>query len=96
MVNSPSRQQILRLYGSTLRAARSFSSYNFRNYFVRRTRENFRSMQTEQDSGKLSQAYNEAVKELAVLRRSAMVNQLYGGWRLVVENQSEVRERGEN
>ncbi|KAI6014423.1 hypothetical protein PISMIDRAFT_89311 [Pisolithus microcarpus 441] len=96
MVNSPSRQQILRLYGSTLRAARSFSSYNFRNYFVRRTRENFRNMQTEQDSGKLSYAYGEAVKELAVLRRSAMVNQLYGGWRLVVENQSEVRERGEN
>ncbi|KAI6002100.1 hypothetical protein EDD15DRAFT_1579784 [Pisolithus albus] len=96
MVNAPSRQQILRLYGSTLRAARSFSSYNFRNYFVRRTRENFRNMQVEQDSGKLSHAYGEAVKELAVLRRSAMVNQLYGGWRLVVENQSEVRERGEN
>ncbi|KAI6041494.1 hypothetical protein EDC04DRAFT_2565603 [Pisolithus marmoratus] len=96
MVNPPSRQQILRLYGSTLRAARSFSSYNFRSYFVRRTRENFRNIQTEQDSGKLSQAYNEAVKELAVLRRSAMVNQLYGGWRLVVEEQSGVRERGEN
>ena len=29
--------------------------------------------------------YNEAVAELAVLRRSAIVNQLYGGWRLAVE-----------
>ncbi|KAI6015161.1 hypothetical protein F5J12DRAFT_519742 [Pisolithus orientalis] len=96
MVNPPSRQHILHLYGSTLRAAKSFSSYNFRNYFVQRTRENFRNMQAEQDPGKLSHAYNEAVKELAVLRRSAMVNQLYGGRRLAVEEQSEVRERGEN
>ena len=34
------------------------------------------------------------VKELAVLRRSAIVNQLYGGWRLVVEKQQPERERG--
>jgi len=47
MATTPSRQQILRLYGSTLRAAKSFSSYNFRNYFVRRTRENFRSIQVK-------------------------------------------------
>jgi LYR motif-containing protein 4 len=31
--------------------------------------------------------YSEAVKELTVLRRSAIVNQLYGGWTLAVENQ---------
>ncbi|KAG2742460.1 hypothetical protein P692DRAFT_20750450, partial [Suillus brevipes Sb2] len=39
----------------------------------------------EQDPAKLSQAYNEAVKELAVLRSSTVVNQLYGGSRLTVE-----------
>jgi len=31
--------------------------------------------------------YAEAVKELTVLRRSAIVNQLYGGWTLAVEKQ---------
>jgi len=31
------------------------------------------------------------VKELAVLRRSAVVNQLYGGWRLAVEADPKVR-----
>ncbi|KAG6336654.1 hypothetical protein ID866_2435 [Astraeus odoratus] len=98
MATPPSRQQIIRLYGSTLRAAKSFSSYNFRNYFVRRTRENFRGMQVSclRDPTKLSRAYNEAVKELAVMRRSALVNQLYGGWRLAVEQQSEVRMRDDN
>jgi LYR motif-containing protein 4 len=29
--------------------------------------------------------YSEVVKESAVLRRSAVVNQLYGGWKLAVE-----------
>ena len=29
--------------------------------------------------------YSEAVKANAVLKRSAVVNQLYGGWKLAVE-----------
>ncbi|KAG9310213.1 hypothetical protein JVU11DRAFT_9857 [Chiua virens] len=91
-----SPQAILSLYGSTLRAAKSFSSYNFRNYFMQRTKENFRSMQAENDPAKLTLAYNEAIKELEVLRRSAIVNQLYGGWRLAVEQQSDVRESRDN
>ena len=48
---------------------------------------------------KLTALYTDAVKELAVLRRSAIVNQLYGGWRLAVESESEsngdIRERGD-
>lgn len=45
MAAPPSPRAILSLYGSTLRTAKSFSSYNFRNYFLRRTKENFRGMQ---------------------------------------------------
>ncbi|KAI9567713.1 hypothetical protein HD554DRAFT_937715 [Boletus coccyginus] len=81
----PSPRAILSLYGSTLRAARSFSSYNFRNYFLSRTKDTFRSMQAEKNPAKLSFSYNEAVKELEVLRRGAVVNRLYGGQRLAVE-----------
>ncbi|KAH7883076.1 hypothetical protein F5I97DRAFT_1901739 [Phlebopus sp. FC_14] len=94
MASPPSARAVLSLYASTLRAARSFSSYNFRNYFLRRTKDTFRAMQAEQDTARLSLAYNEAVKELAVLRRSAVVNQLYGGWRLAVEEQGDIRMRG--
>lgn len=46
-----------------------------------------RNAQDEKDPAKLSAFYNERVKELAVLKRSAIVNQLYGGWRVVVETQ---------
>ncbi|KAG1818995.1 uncharacterized protein BJ212DRAFT_1459466 [Suillus subaureus] len=95
MATQPSRKAILSLYASTLRTAKSFSSYNFRNYFVSRTQDTFRGMQVEQDSTKLSQAYDKAVNELAVLRRSAVLNQLYGGLRLAVEEQSNVRTRGD-
>lgn len=51
--------------------------------------------QNEKDPAKISAFYNDAVKELAVLRRSAIVNQLYGGWKLVVEKQKPAMERGD-
>ncbi|KAI5120035.1 hypothetical protein M0805_004663 [Coniferiporia weirii] len=95
-MSSPSYQSILRLYGATLRTARSFSSYNFREYFLQRTKSTFREIQNEKDQKRVAALYAAAVKEHTVLRRSAMVNQLYGGWRLVVENQKPVRNRGDN
>jgi hypothetical protein len=53
--------------------------------------------QTETNPEKLSAFYNETVKELAVLRRSAIVNQLYGGWKLVVEKDHKgEKARGDN
>ncbi|KAF8227399.1 hypothetical protein L208DRAFT_1296833 [Tricholoma matsutake] len=86
---SPSRRAILGLYSSMLRTSRSFSSYNFRRYFIQRTKDTFRLMQAESDPIKLRNMYSEAVKELSVLRRGAIVNQLYGGWTLAVENQKQ-------
>lgn len=78
-----------------LRTSRSFSSYNFREYFIRRTKSNFRAIQNEKDTARVSSLYSDAVKELAVLKRSAIVNQLYGGWRLAVEKQKPSRDRGD-
>ena len=42
---TPSRMSLLHLYGSLLRTSRSFSSYNFRTYFIRRTRRIWREFQ---------------------------------------------------
>ncbi|KAM5545932.1 hypothetical protein V8D89_000058 [Ganoderma adspersum] len=91
----PTKQSLLHLYHSMLKTSQSFSSYNFRHYFVRRTKGTFREIQDETDPTKLTTFYNEKAKELAVLKRSAIVNQLYGGWRLVVEDQKPVRDRGD-
>jgi hypothetical protein len=95
MTTTPSPRAILSLYSATLRTSRSFSSYNFREYFLRRTKAAFREMQGETDPAKVSAFYQATVKELATLKRSAIVNQLYGGWRLVVEKQKPARERGD-
>ncbi|CAO1637133.1 unnamed protein product [Jaminaea pallidilutea] len=42
-MSSPTRAQILGLYRQYLATAQSFSSYNFRTYFLRRSRDLFRS-----------------------------------------------------
>ncbi|KAL9709360.1 hypothetical protein Ac2012v2_007716 [Leucoagaricus gongylophorus] len=97
-VAAPSKGAVLHLYAAMLRTSRSFSSYNFRHYFVRKTKDTFRSIQAEEDPQKLRTMYNDAVKEFNVIRRSAIVNQLYGGWRLAVEVEKrpeEVKERGD-
>ncbi|KAH8112287.1 hypothetical protein DFH11DRAFT_1609056 [Phellopilus nigrolimitatus] len=91
----PSCESILHLYGATMRTARSFSSYNFREYFLRRAKSTFREMQREKDAKRLTMMYENAVKEHTVLQRGAIVNRLYGGWRLVVENQKPARTRGD-
>ncbi|KZP30787.1 hypothetical protein FIBSPDRAFT_907929 [Athelia psychrophila] len=98
MAAAPTREALTSLYTSMLRTSQSFSSYNFRHYFVRKTKDSFKAMETEKDTLKLSTMYNDAVKEHAVLKRSAIVNQLYGGWRLAVETEGQegIRERGDN
>jgi len=58
---------------------------------VARTKDTFRSIQNESDPEKVRSLYSDAVKEHAVLRRSAIVNQLYGGWKLAVEAKQEAK-----
>ena len=56
----------------------------------------YRSLQNESDPAKLSAFYRTAVEDLAVLKRSAIVNSLYGGWKLVVEKDKIERTRDVN
>ncbi|KZT64313.1 hypothetical protein DAEQUDRAFT_678740 [Daedalea quercina L-15889] len=96
MAAAPTKQALTELFNATMHTSREFSSYNFRNYFVRRTKGAFQSIENETDPTKLSAFYNDKTKELAVLKRSAIVNQLYGGRQLVVEKQNVQRERSDN
>ncbi|PWZ01494.1 hypothetical protein BCV70DRAFT_225784 [Testicularia cyperi] len=128
----PSRTQILQLYRKYLRTSQSFSSYNFRTYFLRRSRDMFRSTLLPQaqaaqsspyskqgsttakvspstllspetikqpagtnktsisaasltDEERLSKFYQTALEDLKVLQRSALMNRIYEGEKLVVE-----------
>ncbi len=79
------KQAASSLYRNMLRVSRSFSSYNFRLYFIRNTRTKFRLAVAETDPSRMNTAYDELSRELAVLRRAAIVNRLFEGPKLVVE-----------
>jgi LYR motif-containing protein 4 len=90
---TPTPAQIRSLYQSLLTTSNRFASYNFKNYFVRRTNESFKPILKSLDSSTpvaggidLSQFYSDQSKELEVLRRAAEVNRLYEGPKLVVEH----------
>ncbi|TFK86732.1 hypothetical protein K466DRAFT_586987 [Polyporus arcularius HHB13444] len=96
MAAATTKQSLQKLYSSMLKTSESFSSYNFREYFVRRTKSTFGEIQNETDPAKLAAFYAEKSQELSALKRSAVVNQLYGGRHLVVEDQKSERERENN
>ncbi|KAG8981749.1 hypothetical protein FRB94_008602 [Tulasnella sp. JGI-2019a] len=85
MAVPPSRTHIIQLYLNLIRTSRSFASYNFRSYFIRTTREKFRAHIHERDQSRISELYKEGLEELEILRRSAIINRLYEGPKLVVE-----------
>lgn len=45
MAVAPTKEALLQLYSNTLRTSRAFSSYNFREYFVRRAKGQWREIQ---------------------------------------------------
>lgn len=74
--------QVLGLYRSLLRNSYKFQHYNFREYFLRQTKGEFRKNRAVPDNQILVE---DAMKELAVLKRQAAVSQMYHFDKLVVE-----------
>jgi hypothetical protein len=59
---------------------------------VKRTNDLFRAAQAEEDLNRVNAFIEEKKKELEVLKRSATINQMYGGRKLVVETGEEMPE----
>eukprot|EP00428_Durinskia_dybowskii_P051183 CAMPEP_0170326394 /NCGR_PEP_ID=MMETSP0116_2-20130129/64073_1 /TAXON_ID=400756 /ORGANISM="Durinskia baltica, Strain CSIRO CS-38" /LENGTH=118 /DNA_ID=CAMNT_0010579449 /DNA_START=83 /DNA_END=437 /DNA_ORIENTATION=+ len=82
MATASRATEIARLYRQTLRAAEGLTDYNFRSYFQRRAREDFRRFASMQRRGAVDAAgtgaFLESGKEtLAMLKRQALVSSLY-------------------
>ncbi|WVQ97893.1 hypothetical protein IAU59_005010 [Kwoniella sp. CBS 9459] len=99
MPPAPTLTQIQSLYNSTITAASRFASYNFHNYFLRRTDQVFKPVldslsppagsevtASSPDPNALSKFYEEQTKELEVIKRAAEVNRMFEGPKLVVEH----------
>ena len=91
-MSRPSAQQLDQLYKQTLAASKRFASYNFREYFVRRTNERFTPLLSSSDtSGNVDASVNQKwwekrVQELDVLKRAGEVNRTFQGPKMVIEH----------
>ncbi|CAO3594475.1 unnamed protein product [Absidia cylindrospora] len=84
---SNTRSQALSLYRDLLRHGNKFSSYNFRAYAVRRSKDAFRAHQNETDPAVITQLLKKGESDLQVVKRQAAISNLYTtGDHLVVEN----------
>ncbi|EHK17175.1 uncharacterized protein TRIVIDRAFT_41665 [Trichoderma virens Gv29-8] len=78
-------QQARSLYRQLLRQGNEFSSYNFREYAKRRTRDAFRENAAVEDPRKIQELIQKGLKELQTMKRQTVIGQFYKLDRLVVE-----------
>lgn len=77
-----SKEKVLTIYRSLLRNSYKFDHYNFREYFLRKTKEEFRKHQLIPDNSTLIE---KALQDLAVLKRQSIISNMYHFDKLVVE-----------
>ncbi|KAF9349923.1 hypothetical protein BGX26_011847 [Mortierella sp. AD094] len=83
------RSQVLGLYRSLLHHSSRFASYNFRDYAIRRTRDGFHAAKNETDPEKIQDLIHKAQQQLEVVKRQALISQLYSGEKLVLETKNQ-------
>ncbi|CCK72754.1 Isd11p KNAG_0L01340 [Huiozyma naganishii CBS 8797] len=81
----PARAQVLSVYRQFIKNANQFTNYNFREYFLRRTRNTFKQNKTVEDPARLAALFGEARAELKVLKRQSVISQMYTFDKTVVE-----------
>mmetsp|Transcript_104344 Transcript_104344/g.248305 ORF Transcript_104344/g.248305 Transcript_104344/m.248305 type:complete len:86 (-) Transcript_104344:98-355(-) len=75
-----SAPEAFRVYRQTLRAAGQFTDYNFRHYFARRAREDFRaffSQERQADDASREAFMQKAKSNLEMLKRQSVISQMY-------------------
>ncbi|CDK28673.1 unnamed protein product [Kuraishia capsulata CBS 1993] len=79
------KSQVLSLYRQFLRNASKFEDYNFRNYFLRKSRDEFKKHKDVSDPAEIANFIKSARQDLLVLKRQAEISQMYHFDKLVVE-----------
>ncbi|KAF5279667.1 hypothetical protein FQA39_LY18251 [Lamprigera yunnana] len=81
-----SRMQILSLYKSLMKESSKFSGYNYRNYAIRRVRDNFKLNKNVTDDSKVTDLVKEGFQNLEIIKRQVLIGNLYSTDKLVIEN----------
>ena len=69
--------QAISLYRNLFRYGKKFSNYNFREYVLRRTREDFRVYRSVTDPSKVSELLDNGRKDLEVVKRQATLSSIF-------------------
>ncbi|XP_078688465.1 LYR motif-containing protein 4-like [Branchiostoma floridae x Branchiostoma belcheri] len=83
------RSVVLSLYKKILRESKNFSSYNFRMYALRRTRDGFRANKDITDPAKIQELIKQAEDSLQVVKRQVVIGHLYSTDKLVIEKDTQ-------
>jgi len=79
------QKEVLSVYRQLLRASQQFTNYYFREYSIRRTREDFRANRSVSDAQRITQLLDYARRNLDIIKRQALIGRLYGHQDLVIE-----------
>lgn len=79
------RATVLSLYRQMLRASQKFDNYNFREYSLRRVREEFHRHKNEQDSAVIEALVKKAKENLEIIERQSLISRLYGKGKSIMD-----------
>ena len=81
--------KVLKLYRSSLKAARDFVDYNFREYALRSVRNRYRSNRSVTNPQQIEDLIREGEKNLQILRRQVLIGKLYASNSVFLSRNSE-------
>jgi len=85
MLSNPSRKAVLSLYRQLMRESNRFESYIYRKYALRRVRDAFRDNKNISDESVIEDLIRDGQKNLALIKRQVIINELYKTDKLVIE-----------
>ncbi|CAF0873201.1 unnamed protein product [Didymodactylos carnosus] len=80
---------VLIIYKQLIRESQKFTLYSYREYFIRRIRDEFRRNQDLKDRSKIDLLLKKAHSNLEIIRRQVIVGNLYKPQLSVMEFQSD-------
>jgi hypothetical protein len=86
MSQSQQRLGVLRLYKQLLKESSKFNTYNFREFALRRVREDFRRNKSVADSQQVNQLISKAQESLELIKRQASLSLMFPHPHFAVED----------
>ncbi|XP_058801293.1 LYR motif-containing protein 4 [Phymastichus coffea] len=80
-----SRKAILELYRDLIKESKKWSSYNYREYALRKVRHDFQQYKSLNDVSQIQECYRKGLESLEMLKRQVIIGNLYKTDKLVIE-----------